>query len=354
LFQACFRLVQRHCRTLSGHCWTPIGLIGFKSGVSSHVSWGLALTRTLCKMLPELGLVSVISLVTWVIWHVLVIMPATRKSKLFGPRWLSNILVDVAWFWARRILCVPFSTNLEDATRRGVLTRQAMVVFHPHGAFCGMPLFYGGRIWQDLSTAKRGWYVCIADLLFRFPGLSEFLIVNNCRAADKNTMSELLAKGHCAAVQPGGIFEQIRWNPDSETAYFPKNLGFIRLALQHGVPLLPLYFFGENQLFTQNVITRAVNGFLNRTFGVGVFCVLGYRGLPWLWPRTLPVTMVWGDLVEVGEAVKDPSDARIQEVFKLYTAALRKLWDEHAARCLPPDVAQKGLTIVWRGHDAEL
>lgn len=283
----------------------------------------------------------------------MILQPATRTSKMFGPRWLSNILVDAARWFARRVLQIPFRTNLEDAAQRGVLARQVMVAFHPHGAFCGTALFYGGRIWQDLSTDARRWYVCIADLLFRIPGLSEFLIVNNCRAADKGTMVELLKRGHTVAVQPGGIFEQIRWDPDQEMAVFPKNLGFIRAALEHGVPLLPMYFFGENQLFTQNSITRRVNRFLNRNFGVGVFCVLGRFGLPWLMPRVTPLSMVFGDLVEVGDAIKDPPEARVQEVFERYTVALRKLWNEHAPTCLPPAVAQKGLKIVWRGQEAK-
>merc|ERR1719464_961174 len=103
-----------------------------------------------------------------------------------------------------------------------------------------------------MSSTVSQWYVCIADLLFRFPGLGEFLAINNSRAATRSTMQGLLAAGHSIAVQPGGIYEQHHWEPDQEVIYFPKNLGFIHLAAERGVPLVPFYIFGEGQMFGQN------------------------------------------------------------------------------------------------------
>ena len=36
---------------------------------------------------------------------------------------------------------------------------------------------------------------------------------------------------------------------DSETIYVQKGLGFIRIAMHSGTPIVPCYSFGENQIF---------------------------------------------------------------------------------------------------------
>jgi len=57
----------------------------------------------------------------------------------------------------------------------------------------------------------------------------------------------------------------------------------------------------------------------------------------------------YGEPVEVGPAEESPSDARIQEVYGRYKAALQKLFNKHKDECLPPAVAKKGLIIIERG-----
>ena len=53
--------------------------------------------------------------------------------------------------------------------------------------------------------------------------------------------------------------------------------------------------------------------------------------------------------MRVGPPDPHPSEARVAEVFALYVKELRRLFDEHAPSCLPPEVAAHGLTIVHRG-----
>lgn len=242
---------------------------------------------------------------------------------------------------------MDFDHNIDEVDN----SKQQMVVWHPHGAFCGVALMFCGTLWQKQSSPKKGWYVVIADLLFRMPGLGEFLVVSNCRSANKGTMQALLDEGHTIAVQPGGIYEQVRWSHDREVAYFPERLGFIRLAIQRGIPLLPAYIFGEGQLYAQNTVTRAVNDLIYRATGAGVFLTIGRWGVPGIWPRRVPVRQFFGRSVDVGPAQSSPSDAQVEEVFLRYVAALREVWDANASSWLPAPIVKKGLTIIWRGHE---
>ena len=81
-------------------------------------------------------------------------------------------------------------------------------------------------------------------------GLGELLVLWNCRSADADVTNALLRRGISVCVQPGGIPEQVITDCRREQAVFPPKLGWIRLAIQYGIPLLPIYGFGENQIFT--------------------------------------------------------------------------------------------------------
>lgn len=295
------------------------------------------------------------AILAWIAWYKAVVQPASRKKGIHGPRWLSKILTDASYFVAGTLMQIPFKSNEKESEEKGILKGQIFVVFHPHGAFCGAATFFGGSMWFNHSTPKSQWYAMVADLLFRVPFLGDFLTINNVRSVSRSTIQGLLANGHSVAVQPGGIFEQIRWDPDREVIYFPKNLGFIYLAVERGIPLVPLYIFGENQLFGQNAITRKLNMMMNKLTGVGTLFVSGRFGLPILWPRPSPIYWCYGNRVEVGEPDASPSEERIHEIFRRYTKEIRRMFDAHAKEALPKEVAEKGLKIVWRGHeDVEL
>lgn len=295
-----------------------------------------------------------VALAAWIVWFKVVLVPASHKKLPWGPRWLSSLCVRFSWWWANTVMNMPFKTNEKEAEEKGTLTGQIFIVWHPHGAFCGIPLFFGGVPWFNHSNNVTQWYVCIADLLFRIPILGEYMALNNCRSAAKRTMQGLLAKGHSIGVQPGGIYEQVRWDSDREVIYFPKNLGFIYLAVERGVPLVPLYIFGEGQMFKQNGITRTLNRAINKYTGGGTFFVTGRFGLPWMWPNRTPIAWCYGERVDVGTPDAAPSEERIREIFLRYVKELRKVWDIHAKDSLPAAVAEKGLKIIWRGHEDEV
>merc|ERR1712096_504057 len=91
----------------------------------------------------------------YVLWHKLVIVPAASRIQFFGPRWLSKILTDMSWFLAGSIMQMPFETNEKEAEAKGTLQKQSLLVWHPHGPFCGTALLFGGNMFYRRSTPKQ-------------------------------------------------------------------------------------------------------------------------------------------------------------------------------------------------------
>jgi hypothetical protein len=293
---------------------------------------------------------------TWGAWWLFVLKPASRSTSPWGPRWLavgvSGLLHKFGCWY------LNFTHDTEDAKQRGIFCsgRNYLIAWHPHGTFTITALYFLSHFWAK-GYPEKGWYVCVASLLLNVPGLAEFLLLCGARSGDSKTFGGLLAKGRTVAIQPGGLIEQVNTNHEKEVLYFPPKLGFIRIAIKQGVPLLPTYAFGENQLFLTSSWTRRLNVWFYKHLHTGSLVVLGLFGIPnspvLPNPLMLPryqtgVHVRYGEPVEVGEADPNPSEEKVNEVFDRYKAALQKLFDTHKDKLLPKEVAAQGLTIMKR------
>lgn len=298
-------------------------------------------------------------LALWGIWYKLVLQPATKQVDRWGPRWLGIFLSSGLYKWVhwyqRKV-----TNEHQEAIARGSIKKgkQYLLVWHPHGSFTIGALY----IFSHLCAKDIPFKFCVvvADLLFRVPGLCEYLLLCNARSGSRDTFDALLAAGYSVAVQPGGLIEQVKTDSDKEVLYFPKKLGFIRLAMKHGVPLLPCYCFGENQLFPTKAWTRKLNYWFYKALGTGSLVVYGRCGLPnspvipnplLLPDPTTEMHVRYGEHVDVGPPDADPSEEKVLEVFERYKTALRRLFDENKDTCLRPEVAAHGLEIIWRGAE---
>merc|ERR1719460_3374690 len=144
----------------------------------------------------------------------------------------------------------------------------------------------------------------------------------DARSVNPKVLDRLAASGQTVAIQPGGIPEQLQADSEREVAVFPPRLGFIRLAMRHGIPLLPVYVFGENQAYdTCGRAGQALSQAVYRATGFPMVPVTGKWGVPWLVPRKVDVHIRWGKPVPTAPANADPTDAEVEAVFDRYVAA---------------------------------
>lgn len=269
---------------------------------------------------------------------------AKSQADEWGPRRLALALFHINTRLGRMV-GVTWGLVLDDVVRRKI-KNGAITCVSPHGAYpvgavlLGMPYF---------RCFESNIFFGAASILFYVPGLREYLLLMNAREITRATMRRLLDAGRAIGVNPGGIHEMIHQASDKETVYVHPNLGLFRLAIEKKKPVVCMYGFGENQLYTchperflwarRKLAKLAKVGvpWISGRFGVG------FGPLPLL-PHPVCITHVADS-----RSVIDVSGNDAEALFRTYQSTLTALFDRHKFRYLPRHVADKGLHIVRIG-----
>ena len=270
-------------------------------------------------------------------------LPAWPLWFIFKPMW---VFLDA--------IGVHQAAEFEEPLPKG----KFMMLCSPHGAYA-----FSGTTWIGpqfrLALLKEYQHVnlfyAVASVLFYIPVVREIILMMGCREATRSTIVKLALHktSPCSvAILPGGMYEQICTRHDEERHYVQKRLGFVKLALELGLPMVPMVGFGENQLFTTHY--KFGNNFrhwLLSTLSMGVPFITGRFGCT-LIPHPITVTHVYGKAVKVAKT-ENPTEKQIEEAYGRYVAEVTRLFNKHAKRFLPPDVAAKGIRIIRIGVDED-
>lgn len=237
------------------------------------------------------------------------------------PHWQSIIdRLDMLVFqhWRRYISY--------KVTYHGAVDPDAQYCFveFPHGVF---PLAgqMHAAIWTRLHSRRLT--LMAADVLFYIPLWRHYMSVGGCAPATRPVFHRALERGECVGVHAGGIAEMFVCEKDREVIVLRRRRGFVRIAVEHGVPLVPVYHFGNSRLLTLGPRwLQKVSRRLRMSLGM----VYGRLGLPL--PRQMPVWTVVGEPVDVGPptARSTPGfDEQVEAVHARFSAAIEKLYYEH-------------------------
>jgi 1-acyl-sn-glycerol-3-phosphate acyltransferase len=148
----------------------------------------------------------------------------------------------------------------------------------------------GGNVTPDTTVftlafcayfgVERPFYQLAHNLVLSMPGLS-FLRKYGTVAASPENAHKALEAGAALLVYPGGDWEVHRPSTDRNRVDFNRRKGFIRLALEHGVPVVPVVSIGgqETALFLSRGDRLARLFGLDRMFRLKVLPIS--LALPW-------------------------------------------------------------------------
>ena len=147
----------------------------------------------------------------------------------------------------------------------------------------------------------------------------------------------------CLLVQ-GGAAEALDARPGTHALTLSRRRGFFRIALQHGASLVPIYSFGENDLYEQapnsegSLLRKCQNIFLKYAgFATPFFSGAGSSGAAMPMnpiPARVPVVTVVGDPIKMAK-IEHPTNEDIDKARVLYVERLHEIFDKFADKYAP-------------------
>jgi len=126
------------------------------------------------------------------------------------------------------------------------------------------------------------------------------------------------------AINPGGIAEMFQGYPqpgclpDEEFALLRDRKGFVRISLQYGINLVPIFVFGASKLFYRVVLPAALERF-SRWMRTSILLFYGRFGLPL--PFEVPLLYSVGGGISLAPTF-DPRCEEIDFVHNIFTRQL--------------------------------
>lgn len=110
--------------------------------------------------------------------------------------------------------------------------------------------------------------LAIHSSFFRVPFVRELMIYHGCIEATEESILKTLEKGESVAIVLGGIEELQLNSTDITKIILNKRNGYARIASRRGVPIVPLFTVGENQLFPviKSPLWNEIQTFLYKSF----------------------------------------------------------------------------------------
>jgi hypothetical protein len=144
---------------------------------------------------------------------------------------------------------------------------------HPHGtlAFNRAAVGFSTDTLWNQAFPGISFRVLTARAAFFVPFIRELWLWSSCVDASREVATKLLRDKNCSLfVYPGGEKEQIQTEYQKHKVFLSSRKGFVRLALKEGAELVPVYAFGESDLYHHSQFALGARKFLVKRFGVSI------------------------------------------------------------------------------------
>lgn len=264
----------------------------------------------------------------WMYWD--------RKTCSRGGRWSNWTRSWVIWKYFRDYFPIQLVKTCDLPADRNYLFG-----YHPHGVMVAGGVCNFATDATNFSCLFPGIRTHLATLNFQFylPFHRDLLLAGGMCSASKESLDWILGSktpGNAAVIVVGGAAEVLHARPGIYTLFLARRKGFVRVAIRHGTPLVPVFSFGENELFMTVEVPddswlRRVQGWFKPLFGFTppLFWGRGFLQYTWGWvPRRKRIVTVVGKPLEVPK-VECPSEEEVDRVHRQYMDALVQLFNDH-------------------------
>lgn len=216
-----------------------------------------------------------------------------------------------------------------------------LVCYHPHGVHSFGAVLSLGSNCNGIYDLMPGFTFHVQTLPIQFyvPFWREMLRFAGMGDASAKTIETTLTSGpgQCAVLVVGGAEESLLASPNTNDLLLSKRKGFVKLALRSGAHLVPVFGFGETNIYGNHATGRPeLQRWLLRMQKVLGFAFPLIKGRGWFnynWgplPHRKLIVTVFGAPVELPH-LPNPTQEEIDHYHKIYVQALMDLYKEHKA-----------------------
>jgi 1-acyl-sn-glycerol-3-phosphate acyltransferase len=275
--------------------------------------------------------------------------PSIPMAWLFAsPIIISAIFPPIASPWLLKMLSPMLDyfeyeqiheTSPVD-TRKEILNgKNYLLVMQPHGSISFVSIASA----IAATDAFRGTMpTAVADALLYTPILKHVLGIFGLVSASKQSVQKQLKKKGpegCVVLYVGGMAELFLSCENEEKVYLKSRKGFVKLALQSGVDIVPVYLFGNTNVLS--VLKTGVLAYLSRKLQVSLTYIWGRWLLPI--PRDCKLLYVAGQPLGMPK-LENPSNEEIDKWHSKYCHEVERLFEKYKEKV--PEYKHKKLEIV--------
>ena len=289
--------------------------------IPSRSSWTVVTTPQDASLLPTLGVT------LWLGWNGFLVY-ALIYLLLFASNQVRGVVIALCIvsvslpldFWmsdsspGRRMgnWCMRMgeryfglTTTVEDegALRSIPLDRAAVLAAEPHdilpyAVFAFSPCL--GRIPDRIGRDHR---CLMTSAIFRIPFLRQAYAWTSGGPVDRATFRRRLSRGESFTFVPGGVQEVTAMDPACPSRdvvlYLRSRKGFVKLALERGSPIVPVFCFGVEGSYGHWIPRGKWAAEVGRAIGFLPLVYWGRYGVPFGIPRPNKIHVVVGSPIDV-------------------------------------------------------
>lgn len=185
--------------------------------------------------------------------------------------------------------------------------------------------------------------VIILEHHFKVPFFREYAYLNNVGSSKEESIRYLLSNkpespytGRATVLIVGGASESLECKPGTYRILVKRRKGFVRLALKHGTPLVPIFSFGETDIYDQvygkeGSLFRRTQDYIRKKIGLAPVVLLGRGFFQYTFgiiPQRKPITVVVGSPIEVPK-IEEPTTEQINEYHEKFIEQLCDLFEKN-------------------------
>lgn len=183
--------------------------------------------------------------------------------------------------------------------------------------------------------------VIVLDQHFKVPLFREYAYLNSVASSSEKSIRYLLSHkpekpftGRATVLIVGGASESLECKPRTYRILVKRRKGFVRLALKHGTPLVPVFSFGETDIYDQvygaeGSRLRKFQDYIRKTIGLAPVILLGRGFFQYSFgiiAQRRPITVVVGSPIDLPR-IAEPTQEEIDEYHGKFVQGLVALFE---------------------------